>query len=187
MTSLNFRLARTVAGAADAALPLLVKGGRLLSTLVFSPPDAGKTTFLRDLARQVSSGRGDLGLRPLRVAVLGERLELGGGNPPSFDLGPRTDLLAVCPPPAGLEILLRSLNPEVMVTDELGHPGDVAAVAECLRCGVVLVASAHAGPSSRPTWPGTRERGPSRPRSSWRARWSSSPWRCPSSPFSWTR
>ncbi len=145
VTSLNLRLARGVPGAAGRILPLLVAEGRLLGTLVFSAPGAGKTTFLRDLVRQASTGAPSAGLRPSRVAVLDERFELAGGCPPAFDLGPRTDVLSGCPRPAGVEILLRAMNPEVVVTDELGRPEDAGAVEDLLRCGVAVVASAHAG------------------------------------------
>ncbi len=145
ITSLNLRLARSVPGAAAALLPLLVEKRRLLSTLVFSAPGAGKTTLLRDLSRLVSRGAPEAGLAPRRVAVLDERLELAGGYPPAFDLGPRTDILTGCPRPAGVEMVLRAMNPEVVVTDELGRREDAAAVDDLLRCGVAVVASAHAG------------------------------------------
>ena len=40
-------------------------------------------------------------------------------------------------------MLLRSMAPQVIVTDEIGSPEDVLAVREVIRAGVSLVASAH--------------------------------------------
>lgn len=164
--SLNVRIAREVPGAADALLPLLVDAAGLpMSTLVFSPPGMGKTTLLRDLARQISSGRPDLGLGGLRVGVVDERSELGGSRQgrPTRDLGPRTDVLDGCPKAVGLTLLLRAMGPQVIVTDEVGRPEDAEALGEAVRCGVRVLASAHAGSlgeaASRPVLRGLLEAG----------------------------
>lgn len=146
--SLCLRVGRPVPGCADPVLPALcAPGGRLRSALVFGPPGCGKTTLLRDLCRQVSAGRPDLGLAGLRVAVCDERSELGASRAghPHFDLGPRTDVLDGCPKAEGLLLLLRALGPEVLVTDEVGGPGDAEALADAARGGVAVLASAHAG------------------------------------------
>jgi stage III sporulation protein AA len=149
--SLNLRVGRAVPGAADAVLPALVDrgagGGRLRSALVFGPPGSGKTTLLRDLCRQVSRGRPDLGLPGLRVGVVDERSEIAGtfAGTPQFDLGPRTDVLDACPKAEGLLLLLRAFSPQVLVTDEIGRPEDAGALQDATRAGVAVLASAHAG------------------------------------------
>ncbi len=148
IASLNVRIARAVQGAADALLPLILDGGGLpLNTLIFSPPGAGKTTLLRDLARQIATGRPDLACPGVAVAVADERLELSGYGPggPELDLGPRADVLAGCPKAWAMTVLLRAMAPRVVVTAELGRPEDAEAVADALRAGVRVLASAHAG------------------------------------------
>ena len=40
-------------------------------------------------------------------------------------------------------MLVRAARPDVIITDEVGGEADARAVAEALRCGVRLVASAH--------------------------------------------
>lgn len=148
ITGFNLRFTREVRGAADTVLPrLLGRQGQILSTLILSPPQAGKTTLLRDLCRQVSEGRTNLGLPGRKVAVVDERSELAGclGGIPQVAVGPRTDVLDACPKAEGIPLVLRALSPEVIVTDELGRPEDVAAVREAVRCGVSLLTSAHAG------------------------------------------
>lgn len=148
IASLNVRIARAVPGAADALLPLIMdRDGLPMNTLVFSSPGGGKTTILRDLTRQIAAGRPDLGWGGLTVAVADERLELSGYGPagPALDLGPRSDVLAGCPKAWAMPVLVRAMAPRVLVTDELGRPEDAEAVADALRCGVRVLASAHAG------------------------------------------
>jgi stage III sporulation protein AA len=148
IAGLNLRFSREVPGVADQVLPHLVgRRGELLPTLVLSPPQAGKTTLLRDLCRQVSTGRPDLGLPGRKVSLVDERSELAGcyEGIPQCDVGPRTDVLDGCPKAEGILLVLRAMSPEVVVTDELGRPEDVAVVREAVRCGVTVLASAHAG------------------------------------------
>ncbi len=145
VTSLNIRISRACIGIADAIMPKIVEGdGEIASTLVFSPPGAGKTTMLRDIVRQVSYGMG--GIKPMRVAVIDERAELSGGmkDGPFHDLGPRTDVLLTCPKKEAFSLALRTLAPHVIVTDEIGNIDDAIAIEDASRCGVKVVASAHA-------------------------------------------
>lgn len=145
VTSLNIRIAREVPGAASALLPRLVRGGRLLSTLLISPPQAGKTTILRDLVRQVSHGVPALGLKGVKVGLVDERSEVAGclGGVPQRDVGPRTDVLDACPKAEGLRLLIRSMSPSVVAVDEIGRPEDGTAVMEALHAGVRVLATAH--------------------------------------------
>ena len=79
--------------------------------------------------------------------MVDERSELAGmwQGIPSFDLGCRTDVLDRCPKALGLNMLIRSMSPTVVAVDELGGSDDVAALKEAVRCGVKILATAHAG------------------------------------------
>ncbi|MFZ5824050.1 MAG: stage III sporulation protein AA [Bacillota bacterium] len=145
ISSLNLRIAREVPGAADPLLPQVLAGGRLLSTLIISPPQAGKTTVLRDLVRQLSAGVPRLGLRGLKVGLVDERSEVAGCHQgvPQREVGPRTDVLDGCPKAEGMMLLIRALSPQVVAVDEIGRPADAAAVMEALHAGVAVVATAH--------------------------------------------
>lgn len=143
LSSLSIRIARSVTGTAAQVLDELVEEGRLQSTLILSPPGGGKTTLLRDLIRAVSDGEG---LAPMRVGVADERGELAAmyEGVPQFDLGRRTDVMDGCPKDAGLLMLLRGMNPQVLAADEITAPADCAALEMATNCGVVLLATAHA-------------------------------------------
>lgn len=145
ITCFNVRLARAVPGAADAVLPRLVRQGRVMHTLIASPPACGKTTMLRDLTRQASYGVPRLGLPGARVAVADERSEIAASwrGVPQLDLGPRTDVLDGCPKAEAVMLLLRSMSPQVVVTDEVGCEADAIALEEALYCGATLLATAH--------------------------------------------
>ncbi|MGF6352938.1 stage III sporulation protein AA [Paenibacillus sp. 4624] len=152
----NVRVAREVQGVADSVLPYLLdmRNGQVMHTLILSPPQQGKTTLLRDLARQISNGskltNGDelrQGIRPrLKVGIVDERSEIAGSykGVPSFDVGPRTDVMDGCPKAEGMMMMLRSMSPDVLIVDEIGRPEDAEAVMEALHAGVSVIATAHA-------------------------------------------
>lgn len=144
VTGFNFRIARAVPGSADAALRYLIEDGRLLAGLIISPPGCGKTTVLRDIARQASMGRG--ALRACRVCVVDTRYELAGciGGESQLDLGPRTDVLSGVPKADGMRMMITNMAPDVLITDELSAPKEALAACEARSCGVTLIASAHA-------------------------------------------
>jgi len=145
VTSLNIRMAREVRGSATLMLPRIIRGGKLLSTLIISPPQAGKTTLLRDLVRQVSGGVPALGLKPLKVGLVDERSEVAGcaAGVPQRDVGPRTDVLDACPKAEGMMLLIRAMSPDVVAVDEIGRPADALAVMEALHAGITVVGTAH--------------------------------------------
>jgi stage III sporulation protein AA len=58
-------------------------------------------------------------------------------------VGQTTDVLDGCPKTEGILMAVRALSPEVIVTDEVGAPGDAEALAEAARAGVTVLASAH--------------------------------------------
>ena len=102
ITSFNIRIARQIPGAANLILPLLVEKGQVQSTLIISPPQCGKTTLIRDLARQISYGTKDL--RGKKVCIVDERSEIAGcvNGVPQQDVGPRTDVMDGCPKAEGM-------------------------------------------------------------------------------------
>nr|WP_230088267.1 stage III sporulation protein AA [Alicyclobacillus mali (ex Roth et al. 2021)] len=148
VTSLNIRISRDRPGVAASVLPALYDRAsrRPLSSLIVSPPQCGKTTLVRDVARRFSYGGFAPGDHGMKVAVIDERSEIAGSvdGIPQFDLGPRADVLDGCPKAEGMMMAIRSLSPHVVVTDEIGRTEDAEAVLEASLAGVAVVATAHA-------------------------------------------
>lgn len=145
VTGFNLRLAREVRGCAEPVMHEFYDGeGGVMGALVLSAPGAGKTTLLRDAARLLSDGwRSERGRK---VAVADERGELAGAylGVSTFDVGARTDVTDGCNKAEAMRSLIRSMSPEVLVTDEIGSDADAQAVLWAAASGVAVLASAHA-------------------------------------------
>ena len=130
-------------GIAAALVSSLFERDTFQSTLLLSPPGGGKTTLLRDLVRCLSAGEG---CPPRRVALVDERGEVAvtWRGVPQMDVGPRTDVLDGCPKAAGIPMVLRAMNPQVIAVDEITVREDLAAAAHAAGCGVGLLATIHA-------------------------------------------
>lgn len=145
IASLNIRLARAVPGVAKPFLPYIVGGGRVLRTLLAAPPGVGKTTLLRDLVRILAEG--EAGLPPLNIGLADERMEIAAAvdGCPQLPVGSRCDVISACSKAQAVMILLRSMGPQLVVTDEVGSQADCEALAAALNAGVSVLASAHGG------------------------------------------
>lgn len=135
------RIARPVTGCADGLVSCIAPAkGPLRSALLLSPPGLGKTTMLRDIARQLSDGG-------LCVGIADERHELAACHMgvPTLDVGLRTDVMDGCPRAQAITRMIRGMAPQVVVADEIGGEDDARALADAVRCGAAVVASAHAG------------------------------------------
>lgn len=141
----NIRIAKEVRGAADRLMPHLLdpQTSRIKHTLILSPPQQGKTTLLRDMSRQISMGSNER--KSFKVGIVDERSEIAGSykGVPTFDVGPRTDVMDACPKAEGMMMLIRSMSPEVLIVDEIGREEDAEAIKEALGAGISVIASAH--------------------------------------------
>ncbi|HZK25848.1 MAG TPA: stage III sporulation protein AA [Oscillospiraceae bacterium] len=147
INALNIRIARQFKGAALKILPHVYcdKTQRVRHTLLVSAPQAGKTTMLRDLARLLANGDQQKGRPGFKVGIVDERSELAGcfRGEPQLDVGVRSDILDGCTKAEGMMMLVRSMSPQVIVTDELGRAEDARAVEEAVNTGASILATAH--------------------------------------------
>ncbi len=140
ISSINLRVAHEILGAADKVLPSLLHGNDIYNTLIVSPPAAGKTTLLRDIARQLGSRA-----YGFRVGIADERGEIAAmyRGVPQNDVGIFTDVYDGCPKAEGMQMLLRGMSPRVVITDELGSEEDEMAVRALSHAGVRVICSLH--------------------------------------------
>lgn len=140
ISSINIRIARQIEGAADRLAESFDGGGILIA----GPPGSGKTTVLRDLIRQLSSGKTGFFMR---IAVIDSRGELSGSyeGECTNDLGPNTDVLLCEDKAAGSLMALRTMYPDIIAFDEIGTALELKSVAESFNAGVSIITTAHIG------------------------------------------
>lgn len=143
VTAFNIRIARQITGVATPILPHLYEDGMYHSLLIISPPQCGKTTLLRDLARLVSNGTPSISSQ--KVGIVDERSEIAGciRGVSQHDVGVRTDILDACPKAEGMMMMIRSMSPQVLLVDEIGRQEDAEAIHEAVCAGVTIFTSAH--------------------------------------------
>lgn len=144
VTSFNIRVAKEKMGIAVPLVPYLYEG-KWLNTIILGPPQTGKTTMIRDIARLMSTGIEQRGMSPIKVGVVDERSEIAGcvKGVPQHTFGPRLDVLDACPKAEGMMMMIRSMSPDVLVVDEIGRQEDCDAVLEAIHAGVGLIMSVH--------------------------------------------
>lgn len=99
-----------------------------VGVLVFAPPGAGKTTYLKSAISLLSETR--------RVAVADERYEL------SWASHGMADICTGCPKAVAIELLTRTMSPQIIVCDEISS-AEASAVLAAQNSGCVLIASCH--------------------------------------------
>lgn len=147
VSSLNIRIAREVKGCSNAIINEIIDidNQTILNTLLVSPPGKGKTTMLRDLVRQISNGINERKFKGKIVGLIDERGELAAcyRGIPQNDVGIRTDVIENVSKEKGVEILLRSMAPEIIACDEIGTHEDVQAIEKMLISGVKGLFTMH--------------------------------------------
>lgn len=145
ISSVNIRICTEVIGCSNKAMKYIFSDNKVNNTIIISPPKCGKTTLLRDIARNISNGVNSVGLSGKKVVVIDERSEIGACHfgIPQMNLGIRTDILDNCLKREGLIMSIRSLSPEVLICDEIGTKGDIEALVMAFNSGVNIITTIH--------------------------------------------
>lgn len=136
ISSINLRISKEVKGIAKKILKSIhiEKGGLLLCGV----PACGKTTFLRDLSRILSTEEN------YKVCIIDERGEIGGTHygVAQNDVG-MCDVLDGYKKADGIIHAVRCMSPQIIVCDEIGSNDESESIKACLNSGVSVIASIH--------------------------------------------
>ena len=137
--AVNIRIPHDIRNCSLLAYDYLVGNG-VKNTLVLSAPGVGKTTFLRDFIRQLSSRNPKLNL--LVADERGEIASVVDGNS-QIKLGDYVDIYSYSSKEFAFRFGIRSMSPDVFIFDELDIEKDMPYVNEATNCGVKVVATLH--------------------------------------------
>ncbi|MBR2705172.1 MAG: AAA family ATPase [Clostridia bacterium] len=145
--SLNIRIAHEIDGASKDILGYILdtKNNSILNTLIVSPPGCGKTTIIRDIAKNISNGIPEINFRGIDVCIIDERNEIASlCNGMTYnDVGIRTDIIDNISKNIGIRMAVRSMAPKVIISDEIGNTNDADAVNYAVCSGVKCLFTAH--------------------------------------------
>lgn len=138
--SVNIRIPHTIRNCSVPAYDFLVDDD-VKNTLIISAPGCGKTTFLRDFIFQLNQNN-----LPLNILVADERNEICSSiNGEIFQyIGGFCDVYTNCSKTFAFKNGIRSMSPDVIITDEIDLDKDLNSLLEAMNCGVNVVATIHA-------------------------------------------
>ncbi len=147
ISSLNIRIAKEILNCSDSILKeiLDINNQTILNSLIISPPGKGKTTILRDAIRQISNGIERINFKGKTIGLIDERGEIAAcyKGMPQNDVGIRTDIIGNIDKQNGINMLIRSMSPEIIACDEIGSIEDIIAIKKALLCGVKGIFTMH--------------------------------------------
>lgn len=134
ISSLCLRISHDYKNCSREILNLLYSD-KPVSIIVAGEPRSGKTTFLRDMGRLLSSGFNG---KYLCVSFVDERGELSSGN-----CGINADSIVGYEKSKGIEIATRTLAPQLIICDEIGNKQELEAIKYGFSTGVNFAVSVH--------------------------------------------
>lgn len=131
ITSLNIRIPHEIQNASNKIFPFILNKDGVYNSLIISPPSCGKTTILKDVALKLND---TLSKTVLIIDERGEFERISGKNIDSIKYSNK--LFA-------FEYALRSMAPDVVITDELVGKSDWEYAYKASLSGVNIIASCH--------------------------------------------
>ena len=130
ITSLNVRIPHEIKDCSSKIYDKLFIEN-VLSVLIVSPPAKGKTTILKDLARKLNERTA------YSLLIIDERGEFESVS------GENIDSVKYADKPYAMNYAVRSMSPQIIITDELQTYEDWKCAEYAATCGVKIIASCH--------------------------------------------
>lgn len=134
-SSVNIRLPRQCKYCASVLFKELFENEHIKNTLIIAPPGAGKTTFIRDICYELSEND-----YRYPVCIIDERGEIA---PNGFDVGNFCDVITYANKTDGIEQAIRTLNPNLIICDEIGNENDADTIRKAFNSGVNIITTVH--------------------------------------------
>lgn len=137
--SANIRIPHHIKGCSLMALNYMLDK-EFLNTLVISPAGAGKTTFIRDVVEQLSIQN-----YCYNVLIADERNEIAAvsNGVAEIPLGNFADIYSNCSKEFAFKQGIRSMKPDIFVTDEIDIDKDLQSIIDANNSGVKILATIH--------------------------------------------
>ena len=137
--AINIRIPHLIKNCSLQAIDFIVDKD-IKNSLIISSPGSGKTTFLRDLIYQFSLICSDKNL-----LVVDERNEICSmqNGEACLNMGNNCDIYTNCSKKFAFTKGIRSMRPDVILTDEIDLETDLSIIIEAINCGVNVVATIH--------------------------------------------
>lgn len=107
--------------------------------MIVASPGGGKTTLLRDLLRNISD------TYKKTIGVVDERGEIAATyrGIPQNDIGVFTDVISNVSKAKGMNMLIRSMSPDIIACDEIGSKEDIEAISTAICSGAKGIFTVH--------------------------------------------
>ncbi len=139
INSLNIRIPHQVYGCAEEVLSHILTNS-FENTLIISPPGCGKTTIIRDILHLLTKKK-----YCYNILLVDERYEIASSynGTTQLDVGEYTDIISGSTKHYGFEYGVRSMSPDIVVTDEVYSFRDLEAIESIASTGVKILTSVH--------------------------------------------
>jgi len=143
INALCFRVNQGVQANIDIIFDDIYCNGIIKNTIVIAPPGCGKTTFLRSFAKALCNY--EKLKKIIKCTIIDERYEISAckNGIASLDVGITTSTISGLKKHTAIPIAVRSMAPDVIITDELATLDDINAIKYARASGCSVIASVH--------------------------------------------